>query len=164
MPGKTTLLNLIAGRTTFTPVRSRKGSSEYVGSGRILYNNDLPDKKQLRQMIGYVQQFDFHLPALTVQETMHFNAFIRLPRDLLPKKKLERAAYVMDQLGLLNCKHTVVGGDAVKGISGGEKRRLSLAVQMLSDPDVCLLDEPTTGTVTILSLIVGGGLIWFFQG
>lgn len=96
-------------------------------------------------MIGYVQQFDFHLPALTVWETMLFNANIRLPSTVSENHKSDRAKQVMQQLGLSICAHTIVGGDMLKGISGGEKRRLSLAVQLLANPDICLLDEPTTG-------------------
>jgi ABC-type multidrug transport system ATPase subunit len=149
--GKTTLLNLIAGRATFAPLRaspSSKGtsSSEYFGSGRIGYNsNAYTSKSELREMIGYVQQFDFHLPALTVEETMTFNAFIRLPKDMSVNRKLERSQQVIDQLGLSACINTTVGDETMKGISGGEKRRLSVAIQLLSDPDICLLDEPTTG-------------------
>lgn len=93
-----------------------------------------------------VQQFDFHLPSLTVRETLRFNALIRLPRSLSLVEKHARVERVIVLLGLRLCSNIRVGGDVIKGISGGEKRRLSLGIQMLADPPVCLLDEPTTGT------------------
>lgn len=52
---------------------------------------------------------------------------------------------IVAALGLLSCVHTRVGGEGIKGLSGGEKRRLTVGVQLLANPSVCLLDEPTTG-------------------
>ena len=92
-----------------------------------------------------MQQFDFHLPSLTVEETLSFHAHMRLPQHLQRHKRQQRVCSVIAQLGLQQCAATRVGSDEVKGISGGEKRRLSLGVQLLADPPVCLLDEPTTG-------------------
>lgn len=92
-----------------------------------------------------VQQFDFHLPTLTVKETLLFHAKIRLPMSYSIYNRLSRVDQVIMQLGLHQCCNTRVGDELLKGISGGEKRRLSLGVQLLVDPAVCLLDEPTTG-------------------
>lgn len=92
-----------------------------------------------------MQQFDFHLPSLTVRETLDFNAAIRLPRTYTKQQRKWRVDDVVDTLGLRLCADTRVGGEELKGVSGGEKRRLSIGVQMLADPSVCLLDEPTTG-------------------
>jgi len=92
-----------------------------------------------------VQQFDFHLPALTVKETLQFHAKMRLPMNYSTYNRMSRVNQVIDQLGLNQCSNTRVGDELLKGISGGEKRRLSLGIQLLADPAVCLLDEPTTG-------------------
>jgi len=92
-----------------------------------------------------VQQFDFHLPSLTVKETLLFHANLRLPQGTDPLKRQQRVQQVLSTLDLHQCANTRVGDAELKGISGGEKRRLSLGVQLLADPAVCLLDEPTTG-------------------
>jgi ABC-type multidrug transport system ATPase subunit len=78
-------------------------------------------------------------PSLTVRETLRFSAMLHLPRGMEDGQKHARVEAVLQQLGLRGCADTLVGGEEVKGISGGEKRRLSLGVQMLLDPSVLLL-------------------------
>lgn len=78
---------------------------------------------------------DYHLPALTVRETLRFAAIIKLPSTVSRKRKIARAEDVLKMLGLRDCADGMVGGELLKGISGGEKRRLSLAYQMVSDED-----------------------------
>ena len=91
-------------------------------------------------MIAYVEQDDgYHLPALTVRETLRYAAILRLPGTMSRKSKIARAEEVMHMLGLDDCADSVVGGALLKGISGGEKRRLSLAVEMLNDPAVLIV-------------------------
>lgn len=91
-----------------------------------------------------LQEDSHHLPALTVRETVRYAARLRL-KDRSKRQCDERAEEVLLLLGLSTCADTLVGGPLVKGISGGEKRRLSLAVQLLSDPAVLYADEPTSG-------------------
>jgi len=153
--GKTTLIELIAGRIRYNTSSeqteasclSRIGlsRSQYNGSGTIRFNDTIPSGQQLREMIGYVQQSDFHLPSLTVFETLLFNASLRLPRSTSSEEKTRRVHKVIKMLGLRMATHTRVGGEELKGISGGEKRRLSVGVQLLVDPSLLLLDEVTTG-------------------
>lgn len=96
-----------------------------------------------------VQQHDFHLPSLTVAETLLFHAQLRLDAHRAAVASAQvyaaRVQSALQLMGLTRCRHVRVGDAEAKGISGGEKRRLSVAVQLLSDPSVCLLDEPTTG-------------------
>lgn len=96
-------------------------------------------------MLSIVQQFDFHLPSLTVYETLMYQAKLRLSTTSSFEMIQARVIQVIRILGLQNCALVYVGGDEVKGISGGEKRRLSIGIQMLSDPAIYLLDEPMTG-------------------
>jgi ATP-binding cassette subfamily G (WHITE) protein 8 (sterolin 2) len=92
-----------------------------------------------------VPQFDYHLPSLTVTETLKYQAKLRLPSGTSEKAIINRVTEVLKTLGLFQCSNIQVGNDEKKGISGGEKRRLSVGVQLLSDPSICLFDEPTTG-------------------
>ena len=142
----------MAGRT---PISSSAGESMVGGgggasmsalieaTGSILFNGRQPTAGQIRQAVGYVLQDDFLLPSLTVRETLTFAARLRL--TLPPAARAARVGGVLRLLGLRDCAGTLVGGDDVKGVSGGEKRRLSLGLQMLINPSALLLDEPTTG-------------------
>jgi ABC-type multidrug transport system ATPase subunit len=91
------------------------------------------------------QDDDALLPALTVRETLRFSAALRLPSFMTTAQKYQRAEEVLMKLGLKDCADNLIGSDLIKGISGGEKRRVSIAVQILTDPRVLLLDEPTSG-------------------
>lgn len=154
--GKTTLLNLLANRIPMSclsmPHSSQSqslfapASSQYTGRGEILFNQRLLQSSELRRIIAYVQQFDFHLPSLTVLETLQFHARLRLGGEDVTEEHLTRRVHeVIHTLNLSSCAHVRVGDDTMKGISGGEKRRLSIGIQLLDSPAVCLLDEPTTG-------------------
>ena len=91
-----------------------------------------------------LQEDTHHLPALTVRETLRYAAKLRL-KNATATQCYARAEEVLRMLGLKACADNMVGGQLVKGISGGEKRRLSLAVQLISDPPVLLADEPLSG-------------------
>ncbi|KAG0330422.1 hypothetical protein BG000_011714 [Podila horticola] len=136
--GKTTLLDLI------TDCQSRN-----IGQlkGEILLN-DLPFKKYgsvRRRLVGYVAQADDFVETLTVLETLTFAAMMKLPRSMCHQDKIARVYAVMQELKLTNIKDTKVGGAAIRGISGGEKRRVAIGIELLSSPSVLLLDEPTSG-------------------
>jgi ABC-type multidrug transport system ATPase subunit len=85
------------------------------------------------------------LPSLTVRETLHFAAVVRLPTHMSREQKLARAEAVLAQLGLRHCADTLIGTDFTKGISGGERRRVSIGIQILTDPKILVLDEPSSG-------------------
>jgi ABC-type multidrug transport system ATPase subunit len=95
--------------------------------------------------LNLVPQFDYLIPSLTVLETLQFQAQLRLPENVDESDRNACVQEVIKLLALVKCANIPVGNDDIKGISGGEKRRLSIAIQLLLDPVVCLLDEPTTG-------------------
>jgi ABC-type multidrug transport system ATPase subunit len=132
--GKTSLLDLIARR-----------SRNIKKTGSILYNGAVASDAAVRQMCGYVQQYDFHLPSLTVRETLLFNANLLMPESVSYEQKNRRVEKLISLLGLRQCANTRVGGEEIKGVSGGEKRRLSVGCQLILDPSCALLDEVTTG-------------------
>lgn len=121
-------------------------STKYVPEGQMTFNEAVPSAKVVRSICSYVCQDDDQLlPYLTVRENLRFAAALRLPSHLSKAEKRSQAESVLAKLGLRDCADTIVGNDLVKGISGGEKRRTTIAIQILTDPRVLFLDEPTSG-------------------
>ncbi|KAI1763104.1 P-loop containing nucleoside triphosphate hydrolase protein [Hypoxylon sp. FL1150] len=138
--GKTSLLNAMAQRLHSTI------GTQYRPSGKLTFNGAVPSDSVIRSVVSYVcQDDDALLPSLTVRETLRFAAGLRLPTWMSKSEKYQRAEEVLVKMGLKDCADNLVGNELVKGISGGEKRRVSIAVQILTDPRVLLLDEPTSG-------------------
>ncbi|KKA27009.1 hypothetical protein TD95_000538 [Thielaviopsis punctulata] len=138
--GKTSLLNSMALR-----LRNSIGT-HYITSGKLLFNDAEPSASVVRAICSYVcQDDDGLLPSLTVRETLRFAAGLRLPKWMSAAEKDRQAEQVLLKLGLKDCADNLIGNDLIKGISGGEKRRVSIAVQILTDPRILLLDEPTSG-------------------
>jgi ABC-type multidrug transport system ATPase subunit len=109
-------------------------------------NDTIPTKDGLRSIVSFVTQDDDSLfPFLTVRETLRYAACLRLPDTMSRASKYQRAEDILTKMGLKDCANTLVGNDQIKGISGGEKRRVSIAVQLLTNPRILLLDEPTSG-------------------
>jgi ABC-type multidrug transport system ATPase subunit len=101
---------------------------------------------------GYVRQSDTLFETLNVWETLAYAAALRLPDSLELSDKLARAMLVMQNMGLLGVARSVVGSPLIKGISGGQRRRLSIALELLRLPSVLMLDEPTSGLDSMTSL------------
>ncbi|KAI9147605.1 ABC transporter ATP-binding protein/permease [Paramyrothecium foliicola] len=138
--GKTSLLNSMALR-----LRNSVGT-KYCPSGKLTFNGAIPSDSVVRSVCSYVcQDDDALLPSLTVRETLRFSAGLRLPSFMSKEEKNRRAEDVLMKMGLKDCADNLIGNELVKGISGGEKRRVSIAVQVLTDPRILLLDEPTSG-------------------
>lgn len=140
--GKTSLLNLMSGRL------GSNSLTKYSCSGEIYLNQyHIEDYQMMRPICSYVIQEDDHLvSSITVRETLMFAAKLRLSKSKLSED--EKKCIVEDiilKMGLKNCANTMVGGVLIKGISGGEKRRVSIAIQLISSPKILFLDEPTSG-------------------
>ncbi|KAL4326104.1 hypothetical protein GQ457_11G008540 [Hibiscus cannabinus] len=131
--GKTTLLNLLGGRL----IQSTVG-------GSITYN-DQPYSKFLKSRIGFVTQDDVLFPHLTVKETLTYAALLRLSPALTKQQKEKRAIDVIYELGLERCQDTMIGGSFVRGVSGGERKRVSIGNEIIINPSLLFLDEPTSG-------------------
>lgn len=130
--GKTTLLTALGGRQT--------GKL----SGKITYNNQ-PFCGSTKRRTGFVTQDDVLYPHLTVTETLLFTAMLRLPKSLTQDEKVSHVDRVVTELGLTKCQNSLIGGPLFRGISGGEKKRVSIGQEMLINPSLLLLDEPTSG-------------------
>ncbi|OQE28540.1 hypothetical protein PENSTE_c003G09880 [Penicillium steckii] len=148
--GKTSLLNSIACR-----LHDSIGN-QYRVHGRMLYNGAEPSESVIRSVNSFVTQDDDALmPSLTVRESLRFAAGLRLPSWMSREDKNRRAEEILYKMGLKECADNLIGSELIKGISGGEKRRVTIAIQILTDPKVLLLDEPTSGldAFTAMSII-----------
>eukprot|EP00644_Phytophthora_capsici_P018447 jgi/Phyca11/511522/fgenesh2_kg.PHYCAscaffold_87_\ len=132
--GKTTLVDLLADRISSGLVT---GTIELNGTDRVT--------KTFRAVTSYVAQEDTLLGSFTVVETMKMAARLSLPNSVVMTDIHSRVESVMDAMGLAACSNTLVGDIFRKGLSGGQKRRLSIAIELLSNPSILILDEPTSG-------------------
>ncbi|KAJ2229628.1 hypothetical protein H4R99_008084 [Coemansia sp. RSA 1722] len=133
--GKTTLLNILAGRIEGGVLN---GKVEFRGKKRV--------PGVFKRRVAYVEQEDVMYPMLTVEETIMFAAKLRLTeKHYTQLQKIERVANVMQQLRLSHVKSSRIGDALNRGVSGGERKRVSIGVGLVTDPDMIVLDEPTSG-------------------
>ncbi|KAJ1952895.1 hypothetical protein GGI12_006131, partial [Dipsacomyces acuminosporus] len=133
--GKTTLLNVLSGRV--------QGGRLY---GDIKFNGAPRNPSTFKRMLAYVEQDDLMFAPLTVEETLLTSARLRLPnRKYTEEDKQERVNTVLRQLRLSHVRDTKIGGYGQRGVSGGERKRVSIGVELVTDPSILVLDEPSSG-------------------
>ncbi|KAF9583604.1 hypothetical protein BGW38_009068 [Lunasporangiospora selenospora] len=132
--GKSTLVDILAGK--------RKDGTV---SGRIILNGKHVHESEIRRVVGFVDQEDTLPATQTVWEAVLFSAMLRLPESMPALRKHERVSEVIEMLGLTHCKDRRIGNITSRGISGGEKRRVSIAIELITRPPILILDEPTSG-------------------
>lgn len=131
--GKSTLLDSLAGRL----------AQNAVLTGNILLNGK---KKRLEYgIVAYVTQEDTMLGTLTVRETIAYSANLRLPSSMSKEEVNDIVEGTLLEMGLQECADGIVGNWHLRGISGGEKKRLGIALEILTRPSLLFLDEPTSG-------------------
>ncbi|XP_051936590.1 ATP-binding cassette sub-family G member 8 [Hippocampus zosterae] len=133
------------GKTSLLDIITCRDEGGCVTSGQILINGRPNTAQLVKKSIAHVRQDDRLLPHLTVRETLAFVAKLRLPTHFTQAQRDQRVDDVIAELRLRQCAHTRVGNDYVRGVSGGERRRVSIAVQLLWNPGILILDEPTSG-------------------
>ncbi|KAJ3410887.1 hypothetical protein HDV05_003105 [Chytridiales sp. JEL 0842] len=133
-----------AGKSTFLDIVAGKTKAGKVG-GTVLLDGHMLSREQIRSQVAYVDQDDLLLPTLTVRETLLFSAKLRLAESMSYADKTAKVDEVLQVLGLAHVADTIVGGGGKRGISGGERRRLSIGVELVTSPAVLFLDEATSG-------------------
>ncbi|XP_053317585.1 broad substrate specificity ATP-binding cassette transporter ABCG2 isoform X2 [Spea bombifrons] len=131
--GKSSLLDVLAAR-----------KDPHGLSGEVLIDGK-PQPANFKCTSGYVVQDDVVMGTLTVRENLQFSAALRLPRSLRQKDKDERINVIIKELGLTKVADSKVGTQLIRGVSGGERKRTNIGMELITDPRVLFLDEPTTG-------------------
>ena len=133
--GKSTLLKCLS-------QRQLEGNHQ----GRVTFNGFSKDEygPTLKKTIAFLEQEDHFIAELTVQEHLIFHASLRMDQNIFDVRRLERVDEIIGSLGLSKAKHTLIGAIG-SGISGGERRRLSYASEILQEASLLLCDEPTSG-------------------
>ena len=98
-----------------------------------------------KYIVGYVVQYDYISGTLTVRENLTFSANVRLPNDVSENERRARVTKIIIDLGLESCADTIVGTNLLRGISGGERKRTCIGMELVLLPKILFLDEPTTG-------------------
>jgi ABC-type multidrug transport system ATPase subunit len=132
--GKTTLMNALNGYMPPT-------SGTVLLNGQDLYAN----YDQFCGHLGYVPQDDIMHRDLTVGQALYYTARLRLPSDYTKTDIQTRIQKVLGLLDLDGTEDVVIGSPEKKGISGGQRKRVNLAMELLTDPSILFLDEPTSG-------------------
>ncbi|KAG8629316.1 hypothetical protein KVT40_003181 [Elsinoe batatas] len=135
--GKSTLLNVLAHRTSAMGNASIKAGVYINGAAAV--------PAAFRKISAYVEQEDALVGSLTVRETLNFAARLSLPNSVSKMERIQRIDALVTAFGLQNQSNNLIGTPIRKGISGGQKRRVSVAAQLITSPKILFLDEPTSG-------------------
>lgn len=137
--GKSSLLNILAGR--------QQTNSKLTVTADIHLDNFKvdPTNMKIRKQIAFVAQDDSLPITSTPRECLTFSAKLRLPRSTTDEQLTQLTDRMLEELGLVSCADTYVGGALLKGISGGERKRTAVGVELVVRPSLVFLDEPTSG-------------------
>nr|XP_043616912.1 pleiotropic drug resistance protein 3-like isoform X2 [Erigeron canadensis] len=132
--GKTTLLDVLAGRKSSGIV---EGEIKIAGYPKV--------QDTFARISGYCEQTDVHSPQITVKESVTFSAWLRLHPDIDSKTKYKFIKEILETVELYSIKDALVGIPGVSGLSSEQRKRLTIAVEVVANPSIIFMDEPTTG-------------------
>ncbi|KAK7275991.1 hypothetical protein RIF29_17120 [Crotalaria pallida] len=132
--GKTTLMDVLAGRKT----------GGYI-EGDIKISGYPKEQKTFARISGYVEQNDIHSPQVTIEESLWFSASLRLPKEVSVEKRREFVEGVMKLVELDTLRSALVGMPGSSGLSTEQRKRLTIAVELVANPSIIFMDEPTSG-------------------
>lgn len=137
-----------AGKSTLLDVLAQRKNTGII-TGNITYNGN-----EEMTAYGYVMQDNIHIGILTVRETFAFATDLRLPPTTPKQERDDRVKKILDMLDLGHVAESILGTTGIRGISGGQLKRVSIGVELVTLPDLIFLDEPTTGLDSSISLEV----------
>ncbi|GLT42699.1 hypothetical protein SLA2020_166850 [Shorea laevis] len=132
--GKTTLMDVLCGRKT----------GGYI-EGEIKIGGYPKVQETFARISGYCEQTDIHSPQLTIEESVRYSAWLRLSMQLDKQKRLDFVAEVLQMIELDGIKDSLVGIPGLSGLSPEQRKRLTIAVELISNPSIIFMDEPTSG-------------------
>ncbi|XP_043723662.1 ABC transporter G family member 31-like [Telopea speciosissima] len=132
--GKTTLMDVLAGRKT----------GGYI-EGDIKISGYPKEQSTFARISGYVEQSDIHSPQVTIEESLLFSSGLRLPKETSKETKREFVEQVMELVELDTLRNALVGLPGSSGLSTEQRKRLTIAVELVSNPSIIFMDEPTSG-------------------
>ncbi|KAI9196707.1 hypothetical protein LWI28_026286 [Acer negundo] len=132
--GKTTLMDVLAGRKTGGTI---EGEIRIGGYPKV--------QQTFARVSGYCEQNDIHSPQITVEESVVYSAWLRLPSQTDPKIKADFVNEVLETIELDGIKDSLVGLPGVSGLSTEQRKRLTIAVELVANPSIIFMDEPTSG-------------------
>ncbi|XP_023766493.1 pleiotropic drug resistance protein 2 [Lactuca sativa] len=132
--GKTTLMDVLAGRKT----------SGYVG-GSISISGYPKNQETFTRVSGYCEQNDIHSPHVTIYESLVYSAWLRLSPDITTETRQMFVEEIMDLVELNPLRNAIVGLPGVDGLSTEQRKRLTIAVELVANPSIIFMDEPTSG-------------------
>ncbi|URD80069.1 Pleiotropic drug resistance protein [Musa troglodytarum] len=132
--GKTTLMDVLAGRKT----------GGYI-EGDIRISGYPKKQETFARISGYCEQNDIHSPQVTVRESLIYSAFLRLHKEVSDEEKLKFVDEVTELVELDNLRDAIVGLPGVTGLSTEQRKRLTIAVELVANPSIIFMDEPTSG-------------------
>ncbi|KAF8747097.1 hypothetical protein HU200_013306 [Digitaria exilis] len=132
--GKTTLLDVLAGRKTGGVI---EGDIKVGGYPKV--------QQTFARISGYCEQTDVHSPQITVGESVAYSAWLRLPTEIDSKTRNEFVNQVLETIELDKIKDALVGIPGINGLSTEQRKRLTIAVELVSNPSIIFMDEPTSG-------------------
>ncbi|KAM8881912.1 LOW QUALITY PROTEIN: broad substrate specificity ATP-binding cassette transporter ABCG2-like [Synchiropus picturatus] len=132
-----------SGKSSFLDVLAARKDPAGL-SGEVLIDG-APQPPNFKCLSGYVVQDDVVMGTLTVRENFTFSAALRLPSSISLSEKTQMVNRLIKELGLTRVADSKVGTQLIRGVSGGERKRTNIGMELIIDPPVLFLDEPTTG-------------------
>uniref|UniRef100_A0A672HHM3 Broad substrate specificity ATP-binding cassette transporter ABCG2 n=1 Tax=Salarias fasciatus TaxID=181472 RepID=A0A672HHM3_SALFA len=132
-----------SGKSSFLDILAARKDPSGL-SGEVLIDG-APQPPNFKCLSGYVVQDDEVMGTLTVRENLRFSAALRLPGSVPQSEKEARVSHLIKELGLTKVADSKVGTAMTRGVSGGERKRTNIGMELIIDPAVLFLDEPTTG-------------------